>query len=102
MVPRMPWRDLSAAVHGRAARDVARHFIQRWNFTKVSLRFKKKKYRFLGLLLVSYFDLECVHVHCGVCPVLWIPFSFTIVLACFSFSPVICGLLKYVFSSMHL
>ena len=34
-VPRMPWRDLSAAIHGRAARDVARHFIQRWNFTKV-------------------------------------------------------------------
>uniref|UniRef100_A0A674MCJ8 phospholipase D n=1 Tax=Takifugu rubripes TaxID=31033 RepID=A0A674MCJ8_TAKRU len=34
-VPRMPWRDLSAAVHGKAARDVARHFIQRWNFTKV-------------------------------------------------------------------
>lgn len=31
----MPWRDLSAAIHGRAARDVARHFIQRWNFTKV-------------------------------------------------------------------
>ncbi|KAM6983882.1 phospholipase D2 [Tautogolabrus adspersus] len=38
-VPRMPWRDLSAAVHGRAARDVARHFIQRWNFTKI---FKNK------------------------------------------------------------
>lgn len=36
-VPRMPWRDLSAAVHGKAARDVARHFIQRWNFTKVRL-----------------------------------------------------------------
>uniref|UniRef100_A0AAX7TC14 Phospholipase n=1 Tax=Astatotilapia calliptera TaxID=8154 RepID=A0AAX7TC14_ASTCA len=33
-VPRMPWRDLSAAFHGKAARDVARHFIQRWNFTK--------------------------------------------------------------------
>uniref|UniRef100_A0A672JQ14 Phospholipase n=1 Tax=Salarias fasciatus TaxID=181472 RepID=A0A672JQ14_SALFA len=33
-VPRMPWRDLSAAMHGKAARDVARHFIQRWNFTK--------------------------------------------------------------------
>uniref|UniRef100_A0A8C7STQ7 Phospholipase n=1 Tax=Oncorhynchus mykiss TaxID=8022 RepID=A0A8C7STQ7_ONCMY len=31
-VPRMPWRDLSAALHGKAARDVARHFIQRWNF----------------------------------------------------------------------
>ncbi|KAM4544917.1 phospholipase D2 isoform 1-T2 [Odontesthes bonariensis] len=38
-VPRMPWRDLSAAIHGRAARDVARHFIQRWNFTKI---FKSK------------------------------------------------------------
>ena len=34
-VPRMPWRDFSAAIHGKAARDVARHFIQRWNFTKV-------------------------------------------------------------------
>lgn len=41
-VPRMPWRDLSAAVHGKAARDVARHFIQRWNFTKVRLRFQKQ------------------------------------------------------------
>uniref|UniRef100_A0A8D3CEE1 Phospholipase n=1 Tax=Scophthalmus maximus TaxID=52904 RepID=A0A8D3CEE1_SCOMX len=38
-IPRMPWRDLSAVMHGRAARDVARHFIQRWNFTKI---FKNK------------------------------------------------------------
>ncbi|XP_015283368.1 PREDICTED: phospholipase D2 [Gekko japonicus] len=33
--PRMPWRDVGVAIHGAAARDVARHFIQRWNFTKV-------------------------------------------------------------------
>ncbi|MEQ2273141.1 Phospholipase D, partial [Xenotaenia resolanae] len=33
-VPRMPWRDLCAATHGKGARDVARHFIQRWNFAK--------------------------------------------------------------------
>lgn len=33
--PRMPWHDIASAVHGKAARDVARHFIQRWNFTKV-------------------------------------------------------------------
>ena len=33
--PRMPWHDISAVVYGAAARDVARHFIQRWNFTKV-------------------------------------------------------------------
>lgn len=38
-VPRIPWRDLGAAHHGKAARDLARHFIQRWNFTKI---FKNK------------------------------------------------------------
>ncbi|XP_062341987.1 phospholipase D2 [Osmerus eperlanus] len=48
-VPRMPWRDLSSAVHGKAARDVARHFIQRWNFTKI---FKNKyKDKFYPCLL---------------------------------------------------
>jgi phospholipase D1/2 len=31
----MPWRDVGVVVHGSAARDLARHFIQRWNFTKV-------------------------------------------------------------------
>ncbi|XP_069776233.1 phospholipase D1-like isoform X2 [Narcine bancroftii] len=33
--PRMPWRDVGLVVHGGTARDVARHFIQRWNFTKI-------------------------------------------------------------------
>jgi len=32
----MPWHDIGCMVAGRAARDVARHFIQRWNFTKLS------------------------------------------------------------------
>uniref|UniRef100_A0A8C8JGC2 Phospholipase n=1 Tax=Oncorhynchus tshawytscha TaxID=74940 RepID=A0A8C8JGC2_ONCTS len=41
-VPRMPWRDLSAALHGKAARDVARHFIQRWNFAKVRTQIRGK------------------------------------------------------------
>ncbi|KAM6961403.1 phospholipase D1a [Aplochiton taeniatus] len=41
--PRMPWHDISSVVHGKAARDVARHFIQRWNFTKIM----KPKYRAL-------------------------------------------------------
>lgn len=36
--PRMPWHDIASVVHGKAARDVARHFIQRWNFTKVRRR----------------------------------------------------------------
>uniref|UniRef100_UPI00358E9524 phospholipase D1-like isoform X1 n=1 Tax=Myxine glutinosa TaxID=7769 RepID=UPI00358E9524 len=38
--PRMPWHDIGVAVHGASARDVARHFIQRWNFTK---RVKQKQ-----------------------------------------------------------
>ncbi|XP_074477433.1 phospholipase D1 [Sebastes fasciatus] len=42
--PRMPWHDISSVVHGKAARDVARHFIQRWNFT----RLVKPKYRALS------------------------------------------------------
>uniref|UniRef100_A0A8C4MG32 Phospholipase n=1 Tax=Equus asinus asinus TaxID=83772 RepID=A0A8C4MG32_EQUAS len=33
--PRMPWRDVGVVIHGPPARDLARHFIQRWNFTKV-------------------------------------------------------------------
>uniref|UniRef100_A0A8C5FAI2 Phospholipase n=1 Tax=Gadus morhua TaxID=8049 RepID=A0A8C5FAI2_GADMO len=42
--PRMPWHDIASVVHGNAARDVARHFIQRWNFTKIM----KPKYRSLS------------------------------------------------------
>ncbi|KAL0074116.1 hypothetical protein J3Q64DRAFT_1735116 [Phycomyces blakesleeanus] len=36
VTPRMPWHDMSIAVVGPIARDVARHFIQRWNFLKSS------------------------------------------------------------------
>nr|XP_028560061.1 phospholipase D2 [Podarcis muralis] len=46
--PRMPWRDVGVAVHGLAARDVARHFIQRWNFTKtVKPKYKGQDYPYL-------------------------------------------------------
>lgn len=33
--PRMPWHDIGMLVQNAAARDVARHFIQRWNAAKV-------------------------------------------------------------------
>ena len=33
--PRMPWRDQGLVVFGESARDLARHFIQRWNQCKV-------------------------------------------------------------------
>ncbi|KAI0040774.1 phospholipase D, partial [Auriscalpium vulgare] len=31
-VPRMPWHDVGMQVVGQPARDLARHFIQRWNY----------------------------------------------------------------------
>ena len=34
--PRMPWHDVQCALYGPACRDVARHFVQRWNYAKVS------------------------------------------------------------------
>ncbi|KAI9022223.1 hypothetical protein CLU79DRAFT_719197 [Phycomyces nitens] len=33
-LPRMPWHDVSMRVCGQPARDIARHFIQRWNFLR--------------------------------------------------------------------
>jgi phospholipase D1/2 len=33
--PRMPWHDVHCALWGPPCRDVARHFVQRWNFAKV-------------------------------------------------------------------
>ncbi|KIP01912.1 hypothetical protein PHLGIDRAFT_96565 [Phlebiopsis gigantea 11061_1 CR5-6] len=30
-VPRMPWHDVSMQIVGQPARDLARHFVQRWN-----------------------------------------------------------------------
>ena len=36
-VPRMPWHDVGMRMFGAPARDVARHFILRWNATKVNV-----------------------------------------------------------------
>lgn len=33
--PRMPWHDIGCVVIGQSARDVARHFIERWNAVKL-------------------------------------------------------------------
>ncbi|CAG2106344.1 unnamed protein product [Medioppia subpectinata] len=58
--PRMPWHDLSCMVTGAAARDVARHFIERWNFTK----FEKAKFndKFPWLLPKCYDRVASVQV----------------------------------------
>ncbi|XP_051129842.1 phospholipase D zeta 1-like isoform X2 [Andrographis paniculata] len=34
--PRMPWHDVHCALWGAPCRDVARHFVQRWNYAKRS------------------------------------------------------------------
>ena len=36
IAPRMPWHDMTVGMVGPIARDVARHFIQRWNFLKAT------------------------------------------------------------------
>ncbi|GAB4855615.1 Phospholipase D zeta 1 [Ancistrocladus abbreviatus] len=36
MYPRMPWHDVQCALWGPPCRDVARHFVQRWNYAKRS------------------------------------------------------------------
>lgn len=46
-VPRMPWHDIHMMVVGQPARDLARHFVQRWNYV---LR-QKRPSRFTPLLL---------------------------------------------------
>ena len=43
-VPRMPWHDVGMRTFGASARDVARHFILRWNATKVIRCFWKLKF----------------------------------------------------------
>ncbi|KAI1814441.1 phospholipase D [Poronia punctata] len=33
-VPRMPWHDIAMQVAGQPARDLTRHFVQRWNYLR--------------------------------------------------------------------
>lgn len=45
--PRMPWHDIAVCVKGATARDVSRHFIQRWNATKLEKARLNKSYPYL-------------------------------------------------------
>ncbi|CAF0825220.1 unnamed protein product [Brachionus calyciflorus] len=47
VTPRMPWRDEGLVVIGEAARDLARHFIQRWNQCKREKVRQNDSYPFL-------------------------------------------------------
>ncbi|CAO3590887.1 unnamed protein product [Absidia cylindrospora] len=47
ITPRMPWHDMTIGVVGPAARDIARHFVQRWNFLKASKGMHRSSVPFL-------------------------------------------------------
>ncbi|CAF1160764.1 unnamed protein product [Rotaria sp. Silwood1] len=47
LVPRMPWHDEILVVLGEAARDCARHFIQRWNIHKADKHRFNESYPYL-------------------------------------------------------
>ncbi|KAF8965990.1 hypothetical protein BGZ46_000489 [Entomortierella lignicola] len=47
LVSRMPWHDVSIGVAGQPARDIARHFVHRWNFVKREKGMKKSHMKFL-------------------------------------------------------
>ncbi|EAA07035.3 AGAP010687-PA, partial [Anopheles gambiae str. PEST] len=53
---RMPWHDVATVVLGQAARDVARHFIERWNAVK--LEKCRENANFPYLLPKSYNDIR--------------------------------------------
>lgn len=52
----MPWHDIGVMVHGAAARDVARHFIQRWNAVKDEKAKKINQYPYLIPKSYEYFE----------------------------------------------
>lgn len=43
-VPRMPWHDVHVRVTGAPARDLARHFIERWNYVKSKKAMHKEEH----------------------------------------------------------
>ncbi|KAK9136795.1 hypothetical protein Sjap_007389 [Stephania japonica] len=49
--PRMPWHDVHCALWGPPCRDVARHFVQRWNYAK---RNKAPNERAIPLLMPQH------------------------------------------------
>ena len=61
-VPRMPWRDQGVAIVGESARDLARHFIQRWNHCKVILKILfivfLLQFKYLFLIINSIISCE--------------------------------------------
>ncbi|XP_076810877.1 phospholipase D1-like isoform X2 [Clavelina lepadiformis] len=58
-VARMPWHDIACVTYGKAARDAARHFIQRWNFSKIQ---KKKTGEHVTFLLPKCYSDDTFNI----------------------------------------
>lgn len=39
----MPWHDIAMQVQGDPVKDMARHFIQYWNYAKIDINSRNKK-----------------------------------------------------------
>jgi phospholipase D1/2 len=62
-LPRMPWHDLACRLVGMAAFDVAKHFIERWNFVKLM---KARGLRYVPFLMpnLSIDDIPSIKGTC--------------------------------------
>lgn len=75
--PRMPWHDIGSVVVGQASRDVARHFIERWNACKLEKARDNVSFPYLFPKSYSdiridqhFFDKSKVHLSRVTCQVL--------------------------------
>ncbi|XP_017779979.1 PREDICTED: phospholipase D2 [Nicrophorus vespilloides] len=74
--PRMPWHDIAVYVQGATARDVSRHFIARWNATKLEKAKLNKSHPYLlpksyeSLADVRNMNLNLPETHNVTCQVL--------------------------------
>ncbi|XP_044748826.1 phospholipase D2 isoform X3 [Coccinella septempunctata] len=59
--PRMPWHDIGMCVVGKAAKDIARHFIHRWNNTKLEKAKFNEQYPYL--LPKSYDEFKALPIN---------------------------------------
>ncbi|KAG6337311.1 hypothetical protein ID866_1773 [Astraeus odoratus] len=75
-VPRMPWHDVGMQVVGQPARDLGRHFVERWNYLlRIKARTRPNDYisifslRNWGKLRNDILTTEIVYIHAKVCVV---------------------------------
>ncbi|KAI9311735.1 hypothetical protein BX666DRAFT_2143485 [Dichotomocladium elegans] len=65
-IARMPWHDIHVGMVGQPARDVAKHFVQRWNFIKSSTREREVPYLTPKGEYISQKDEKKFHGSCRV------------------------------------